>query len=123
MTGFALNAKTIQKELNLSETAAEQAMSECPKTTDTELDIYQQNIVDHIANSIDDARRMALEDLNNLDAARENIENDIEGFSLNQIIESARHKIVRMHAEWHEILDNAKQEEDAVVRNHRYFLH
>ena len=123
MTTFTLNAKTIQEELNLSEKAAEQAMSDFPKITDTELDIYQQNIVDSVSNSIVDSRHAALEELNRLDSNRGNIEKDIEGFSLNQILESAKHKIVRLHAEWHEILDNAKQEEGAVLRNYKYFLY
>lgn len=123
MTGFTLNAKTIQEELNLSENAANQAMNECPKTTDTELDIYQQNIVDSVSNALVDSRHAALEELNRLDSTRKNIEKDIEGFSLNQIIESAKHKLIRLHAQWHEILDNAKQEEGSVLRNYRYFLY
>lgn len=123
MTAFTLNAKTIQEELNLSENAANQAMNECPKTTDTELDIYQQNIVDSVSNSILDSRQLAVEKLSILDSTRTSIEKDIEGFSLNQIIESAKHKIIRLHAQWHEILDNAKQEEGAVLRNYRYFLY
>ncbi|MFH2059390.1 MAG: hypothetical protein ABIJ59_10880 [Pseudomonadota bacterium] len=123
MTAFILDAKTIQKELNLSENAADQAMNDCPKTTDTELDIYQQNVVDHISNSIVDSQHLALEELNSLDSARKNVEKDIEGFSLNPIIESAKNKIIRLRAEWHEILDNAKQEEGAVLRNYRYFLY
>jgi hypothetical protein len=123
MTLFALNAKTIQEELNLSENAADQAMNECPKSTDTELDIHQQNIVDHISSSVEDLRHTSLEELNRLDSARKNIERDVEEFSLNHILESAKHKIVRLHAEWHEILDNAKQEEGAVLRNYRYFIY
>jgi len=123
MTAFTLNAKTIQKKLDLSEKAADQAMIDCPKNSDTELDIYQQNIVDSVANSIADSRHAALEELNELDSSRKNIEKDIEGFSLNQILESAKHKIIRLRAEWHEILDNAKQEEGAILRNYRYFLH
>lgn len=118
-----LNAKTIQKELNLSENAVNQAMSECPKTSDTELDIHQQNIVDVVSNSIVDSRSLALKELNRLDSDRENIERDIQGFSLNQILESAKNKIVRLKAEWHEVLDNAKQEEGAVLRNYKYFLY
>jgi hypothetical protein len=118
-----LNAKTIQKELNISENAVNQAMSECPKTSDTELDIHQQNIVDVVSNSIVDSRSLALEELNRLDSGRGNIERDIEGFSLNQILESAKNKIVRLKAEWREILDNAKQEEGAVLRNYKYFLY
>ena len=123
MTAFTLNAKAIQEELNLSENAANQAMNECPKTTDTELDIYQQNIVDSVSNSIVDSRQLAVEKLSRLDSTRTSIEKDIEGFSLNQIIESAKHKIIRLNAQWHEILDNAKQEEGAVLRNYRYFLY
>ena len=123
MSAFTLNAKTIQEELNLSENAADQAMNECPKTTDTELDIYQQNIVDSVSNSIVDSRHAALEELNRLDSSRKNIEKDIEGFSLNQILQSAKNKIIRLNAEWHEILDDAKQEEGAVLRNYRYFLY
>ncbi len=123
MTAFTLTAKTISKELNLSENATDQAMNESPKTADTELDIYQQNIVDHVSDSIVDSRHLALEELNRLDLARKNVEKDIQGFSLNQIIESAKHKIIRLHAEWHEILDNAKKEEGAVLRNYRYFLY
>jgi hypothetical protein len=123
MTGFVLDAKTIQEELNLSENAANQAMNECPKTVDTELDIYQQNIVDSVSNSIVDSRHLAMEELNGLDSIRTNIEKSIEGFSFNQIIESAKHKIIRLHAQWHEILDNAKLEEGAVLRNYRYFLY
>jgi len=123
MTVLALNAKTIQKDFNLSENAADQAMNECPKTTDTELDIHQQNIVDHVAGQLEDQRHAAMEELNKLDSDRENIERDVEGFSLNHILESAKHKIIRLHAEWHEILDNAKQEEGAVLRNYKYFLY
>jgi len=123
MTAFTLNAKAIQEELNLSENAANQAMNECPKTTDTELDIYQQNIVDSVSNSIVYSRHLALGELNSLDTTRKNIEKNIEGFSLNQIIESAKHKIIRLHAQWHEVLGNAKQEEGAVLRNYRYFLY
>ena len=122
MTPFALNANSIQKELNLSEKATEQAMNECPKTTDTEMDIYQQNIVDLIENAIDEDHHRTLDQLNHLEAARKNIENDIKGFSLKQIIEAAKHKIVRLNAEWHEILNNAKQEEGAILRTYRHFL-
>ena len=123
MTIFTLNARTIQEELNLSEKAADQAMNECPKSTDTDLDIHQQNIVDHVAGQLEDLRHAAQEELNRLDSVRENIERDVEGFSLNHILESAKHKIIRLHAEWHEILDNAKQEEGAVLRNYKYFLY
>jgi len=122
MANVILNAKALQKELNLSETAADQAMTENPKTADTELDIYQQNIVDAVSNPIVDSRNAALEELNRLDSTRGNIENDIEGFSLNPIIESAKHQIIRQKAECHEVLDNAKQEEGAVLRNYKYFL-
>lgn len=123
MVAFILDAKTIQKELNLSENAAEEAMNEFPKTSDTELDIHQQNVVDYVSNSIVDSRHAALEELNRLDSNRKNIEKETQGFSLNQILESAKNKIIRLHAEWHEILDNAKQEEGAVLRNYRYFLY
>ena len=68
------------------ENATNQAMSECPKTTDAELDIHQQNIVDVVANSVVDSRSVALEELNRLDSGRANIERDIQGFSLNQIL-------------------------------------
>ncbi|HEC66934.1 MAG TPA: hypothetical protein ENI23_16790, partial [bacterium] len=111
MTTLTLDPKAIQEELNLTENAANQAMNESPKTSDTVLDIYQQNIVDYVSNSIVDSRNLALEKLNRLDSSRDNIRQDIEGFSLNQIVESAKHKIIRMHAQWHEVLDNAKQEE------------
>jgi len=122
MTQFSLSADSIQKKLNLIENAAEQAMNECPKKTDTEIDIYQQNVVDHVANTIDEERHKALDQLNELDVARKNIVNDIEGFSLGQIVEAARHKIIRLNAEWHEVLENAKQEEGSILRTYRYFL-
>jgi len=121
MTQFSLSADSIQEKLNLIENAAEQAMNECPKTTDTEMDIYQQNVVDYVANTIDEERHRALDQLNELDAARKNIVNDIEGFSLGQIVEAARHKILRLNAELHEVLENAKQEEGAILRTYRYF--
>lgn len=119
----ALTARTKQNELDLTEKAADQAMNECPKTTDTELDIHQQNIVDHISRSVEDLRHAALEELSRLDSARKDMEKDIDGFSLNHIIESARHKIIRLHAEWHEVLDNAKQQEGSVLRNFKYFIY
>jgi len=123
MTKFALNAKVIQEQLNVAENAADQAMKECPKTDDTELDIYQQNIVDAVSSSIVDSRHMTLEEMNRMDSVRKNVENDVESFSLNQLIESAKNKIMRLNAEWHEILDNAKKEEGAVLRNYRFFLY
>lgn len=123
MTEFTINAKVIQEEMNLSENAANQAMSESPKTSDTELDIYQQNIVDFVTSKIVDSRHAALEELNRLDSSRKSIEKDIEGFSLTQIVESAKQKIVRLNAEWHEIFDNTRKEEGAVLRNYRYFLY
>jgi len=121
MTQFSLSADSIQEKLNLIENAAEQAMNECPKTTDTEIDIYQQNVVDYVANTIDEERHRTLDKLNDLDTARKNIVNDIEGFSLGQIVEAARHKILRLNAELHEVLENAKQEEGAILRTYRYF--
>lgn len=123
MTIFTLNVKSTQEEANLLENAADQAMNECPKTDDTELDIHQQNVVDFISISLTDLSSAAMEELNNLDSRRKDIERDIERFSLNQITESAKHKIVRQHAESKEVLDNAKQEEGAVLRNYRYFLY
>ena len=123
MAGFAINANAIKNELNLSEKATDQAMNENPKTDDTELDIYQQNIIDSVSSSLVDSRHAALEELNRLDSNRRNIEKDIEGFSLNQILETAKNKIIRLRAEWREILDTAKQEEGAVLRNYRYFIY
>lgn len=123
MNLFKLNAKEIPKELNISENATDQAMNECPQTTDTELDIHQQNIVNNFSASIVDSRNNTLEELETLESGRNNIEKDIDGFSLNQIIESAKQKIIRMHAEWREILNSAKQEENAALRNYRYFLY
>ena len=35
MTQFSFSADSIEKKMNLIENAAEQAMNECPKTTDT----------------------------------------------------------------------------------------
>lgn len=123
MNVYALNTKMKQRELSISESAADQAMSECPKTTDTELDIHQQNIVNHFTSSIDDLRNAALEKLNMLKEDRGNIENEIEDFSLKEINESANHKIIRLHAERHEILENAKKEEEAELRNYKFFLY
>lgn len=118
-----LFASTKKEELDLSEEAVDQAMNECPKTSDTELDIHQQNIIEHISGSLADLATAAQENLNRLDSSRKDIEKEIERFSLNQIIESAKHKIIRLHAESKEVLDNARQEEGAVLRNYRYFLY
>jgi hypothetical protein len=118
-----LNAKAILNQLNLSEHAANQAMSECPKTSDTEIDIHQQNAVDLVADAITDERSRILDELNRLDSNRDNIESDIQGFSLNQILESAKNKLVRLNAEWREVLDNAKNQEGAELRNYNYFLY
>lgn len=123
MTTLALDPKVIQKELNLTENAANQAMNERPKTSDTELDIYQQNIVDHVAKSIEGSRCTAIEELNRLDLTRKNLEQEVERFSINHILESAKHNIVRLHAEFREVLENARQEEGAVLRNYKFFLY
>ena len=123
MTGIEPDVKSITEELNLPKKAAEEAMRECPKTTDTEPDIHQQNIIDQIQSRLSNARHLALEELDRLDTTRKEIEKEIERFSLNQIVESAKHQIIRLHAEWKEVLDNAKQEEAAVLRNYRYFLY
>lgn len=120
---FSTNTKPVQEESSLSEYAVDQAMNECPKTSDTELDIYQQNIVDTVYSEITDSRNSALEQLNSLERVRNNIENEIDGFSLNQIIESAKNKIVRSKALWHEAFDGAKIAEGAVLRSYRYFLY
>ena len=123
MTTLALDPKVIQKELNLTENAANQAMNERPKTSDTDLDIYQQNIVDHVSKSIEGSRRTAIEELNRLDLTRKNLEQEVERFSINHILESAKHNIVRLHAEFREVLENARQEEGAVLRNYKFFLY
>ncbi len=123
MALLTFNANSIQKELVISENAVNQAMNECPKTTDTELDIFQQNIVDHFADSISEAHRSALEKLNELDLNRSSIETAIDGFSLSEIIDSAKRKMIHIYAQWHEILDNARQEEDAIRRSFKYFVY
>ena len=123
MNLLAIKSKDFQNEISLTERAADQAMNEYPKTTDTELDIHQQNIIDHVSSSITDSRDRILEELNTLESARNGIENDIEGFSLNQIVETAKNKIIRSKAEWHEILDNARKEEGAALRNYKYFVY
>lgn len=113
----------IQQELNIADNAVEQAMNESPKTTDKELDVYQQQIVDHVSDSIVRERHQTLAQLDELDSTRKHIESVIEGFSLDAVAESARQKIVRLHAEWHEILENAKSEEGAALRNYKYFVY
>ena len=123
MNTLSLNNRSTQESVNLTEMAADQAMNEFPKTTDTELDIYQQNIVSTISNSIMESRGSAQAELDRLETERKNIEKVIEGYSLNQILDSAKNKIFRLHAQWQEILDSAKQEEAAVQRNYRYFLY
>ncbi len=123
MNLLASKPKDVFEEFDLSEKAVDQAVNEYPKTTDTELDIHQQNVVDHMAASIVDIRNETLAHLNELDSYRTNIENDIDGFSLNQFIDIAKIKINRAKAEWNEILEKAKQEEHAALRNYKYFLY
>jgi hypothetical protein len=123
MNLLRLDRKTIQKELQISENAVNQAMNECPKTTDTELDIHQQNIVKTISDSLTNVRSSMLEKLNELDSTRKNIEIIIGSFSLDEILESTKQKIIHLHAEWHEILNNAKREEGSVYRNYKYFIY
>lgn len=123
MTTLALNPKTIIKELNLTENAANEAMNERPKAKDNELDIHQQNVVDHVRKEIEISRSTTQEELNRLDTFRESIEQEIERFSLNHILESAKHKIVRLHHKYRELLEKAKQEEGAVLRNYKFFLY
>lgn len=122
MARFARDATIIQNELRLQEHAAEQAMSENPKTTDSDLDIYQQNVVDYVEISMDDERQRILGQLETLSENRTRIENDIEGFSLREIEEAAKHRIVRLKAELYEGLDNAKKEEASALRTKRRFL-
>ena len=99
MNLLRLDRKTIQKELQISENAVNQAMNECPKTTDTELDIHQQNIVKTISDSLTNVRSSMLEKLNELDSTRKNIEIIIGSFSLDEILESVKQKIIHLHAE------------------------
>lgn len=118
-----MNLFANQNGPGIAEIAVDQAMNECPKTTDTEMDIHQQNIVDSVLSSLMDARHSTLEKLNELDSTRKSIEASIEGFSLGSVLESAKQKIVHLHARWHEILNNAKKEERAVYRNYQLFIH
>ncbi|MGD9161247.1 MAG: hypothetical protein PVG39_22730 [Desulfobacteraceae bacterium] len=123
MNLLAIKSRDLKDEFDLTEKAADQAINEYPKTTDTELDIHQQNVIDHVSSSIIDSRNKTLEELNSLDSARNNIERDIESFSLNHIIEIAKNKIIRAQAEWLEVLENARQEEGSALRSYKYFIY
>jgi hypothetical protein len=123
MNLFISNQKVIKKDSDVSTLAVNQAMNECPKTTDAKLDIHQQNIIDSVSNSLVSAHHSSMEKLNKLDSTRKNIEAFIEGFSFNGILEATKQKIVHHYAEWHEILNNAKKEEEAVNRNYKYFTY
>ena len=54
---------------------------------------------------------------------RKSIETAIDGFSLSEIIGLAKRKMLFLHAKWHEILENAREEEGTVNRNFKYFTY
>ena len=123
MEKFTLTLETVREKMNLSENAAKQAMKECPKTEDPEYDIFQQNTVDFISTKLETFRKSAAEELNQQKIMRDNIERDIQNFSLNQIVESARNHVVRFQSELEEKLDTAKKKEAESQRSYNLFCH
>ncbi|MDM8535866.1 hypothetical protein QUF70_03860 [Desulfobacterales bacterium HSG17] len=123
MNKFTLTLETVREKMRLSEHAADQAMRESPKTEDTEYDIFEQNTVDFISTELEDIRKSAEKELNQQKIMRDNIERDIQNFSLNQIVESAKNHVVRFHSELEEKLDSAKKKEAEAQRSYNLFCH
>jgi len=123
MNPLTFNSETITNELDVSLHAINQANNDCPKTTDKELDIYQQNIVEHIAAPLTSSRHSTLEKLNGLSSIRKNTESFMEVFTFDEILEKAKQKIRRFQVNWRDILLNASKEERTAYRNYKLFIY